>query len=414
MSYLESAAPVKSRAAASGLKTSRLTFCEAAMMIVGSTIGSGVLGLAYASRRAGWPVLVIWLAVAALISAVSMLYVAEASLRTRLPLQLSGLAERYIGKVGSWLLFFAVGATSFCSLIAYTNGCGKILSDLLGISFEAGSLLFILPAVGVIWFGLKATGVAEKFISSGMIAMLLVLGGASFLSSRVPMGDILYTDWTYAMPIFNITVFCYAVQYMVPEVARGFSHQPGKLVPSILAGFAISFVILAIVPLSVFLMLPLSEITEVASLSWGRALSHPIFYLLVNVFAFCAMLTSFWVISESFLTNMVDQFKLKNEFHVPTRITMLAFIVLPPFLLAFFGAVSFVNAIFFAGTFGGIIMSILPVFMLQGARRSGDMDPVWTCGWIADRPIQILLIVIFSAAGLYALASMAGMLPAGW
>lgn len=67
-------------------------------------------------------------------------------------------------------------------------------------------------------------------------------------------GDILYTDWTYAMPIFNITVFCYAVQYMVPEVARGFSHQPGKLVPSILAGFAISFVILAIVPLSVFLI----------------------------------------------------------------------------------------------------------------------------------------------------------------
>ena len=385
MSYLESAAPVKSQAAASGLKTSRLTFCEAAMMIVGSTIGSGVLGLAYASRRAGWPVLVIWLAVAALISAVSMLYVAEASLRTRLPLQLSGLAEKYIGKAGSWLL-----------------------------SFEAGSLLFILPAVGVIWFGLKATGVAEKFISSGMIAMLLVLAGASFLSSRVPVGDILYTDWTYAMPIFNITVFCYAVQYMVPEVARGFSHQPGKLVPSILAGFAISFVILAIVPLSVFLMLPLSEITEVASLSWGRALSHPIFYLLVNVFAFCAMLTSFWVISESFLTNMVDQFKLKNEFHVPTRIAMLAFIVLPPFLLAFFGAVSFVNAIFFAGTFGGIIMSILPVFMLRGARRSGDMDPVWTCGRIADRPIQILLIVIFSAAGLYALASMAGMLPAGW
>ena len=93
---------------------------------------------------------------------------------------------------------------------------------------------------------------------------------------------------------------------------------------------------------------------------------------------------------------------------------MLAFIVLPPFLLAFFGAVSFVNAIFFAGTFGGIIMSILPVFMLRGARRSGDMDPVWTCGRIADRPIQILLIVIFSAAGLYALASMAGMLPAGW
>ena len=414
MESLDMMAPAASAKVQSGLKINRLTFVEAAMMIVGSTIGSGVLGLAYATRRAGWPVLVALLIIAALVSTLSMLYVAESSLRTRAPLQLSGLAERYIGSWGAWLLFFAVGATSFCSLMAYTNGCGKILSELLGVSFETGSLVFILPATVVIWFGLKATGVAEKFISSGMIAMLLVLAGASALSSRVPLENILYTDWRFAVPIFNITVFCYAVQYMVPEVARGFTHQPEKLVPSILAGFLISFAILAVVPLSVFLMLPLSEISEVVSLSWGRALHHPIFYFLVNVFAFCAMLTSFWVISESFLTNMVDKFRLKDESHAPTRLAMILFIVVPPFLLAFFGAVSFVNAIFFAGTFGGIIMSILPVYMLRGARKKGDMEPVWTCGWMAARPLQLLVVAIFSLAGLYALLSMAGLLPAGW
>ncbi len=415
MEYVNTAGAVgQAREETTGLKIHRLTFVEATMMIVGSTIGSGVLGLAYASRKAGWPVLVLWLVIAALISTVSMLYVAETSLRTRAPLQLSGLAEKYIGKVGAWMLFFSVGATSFCSLIAYTNGCGKILADLLGISFYAGSLLFIIPATGVIWFGLKATGVAEKFISGGMIAMLLVLAGASFISAKVPVEDILYANWTYAMPIFNITVFCYAVQYMVPEVARGFTHQPGKLVPSILTGFLISFVILSVVPLSVFLMLPLSDISEVASLSWGRALQHPIFYLLVNVFAFCAMLTSFWVIAESFLTNMVDRFKLKDESKISTRLVMILLIVVPPFLLAFCGAVSFVNAIFFAGTFGGIIMSVLPVFMLNRARTHGDEEPVWQCGWIAAKPMQCLVVAIFCLAGVYALLSLVGLLPAGW
>lgn len=34
------------------------------MLVVGSTIGSGVLGLAYASRLAGWPVPFVWLVVA--------------------------------------------------------------------------------------------------------------------------------------------------------------------------------------------------------------------------------------------------------------------------------------------------------------------------------------------------------------
>ena len=76
------------------------------MLVVGSTIGSGVLGLAYASRLAGWPVLFVWLVVAGIFSGISMLYVAETALRTQEPLQLSGLAEKYVGRIGSWLIFF--------------------------------------------------------------------------------------------------------------------------------------------------------------------------------------------------------------------------------------------------------------------------------------------------------------------
>ena len=86
----------------SALKVHRLTFMEAAMLVVGSTIGSGVLGLAYASRLAGWPVPFVWLVVAGIFSGISMLYVAETALRTQEPLQLSGLAEKYVGRIGSW------------------------------------------------------------------------------------------------------------------------------------------------------------------------------------------------------------------------------------------------------------------------------------------------------------------------
>ena len=375
-------------------------------MVVGSTIGSGVLGLAFASRNAGWPVLLTWLVVAGFFSIISMLYVAEATLRTTRPLQLSGLAEKYVGKIGSWLIFFSVGATSFCSLIAYTSGCGKILSEFFGISLEMASCLFALGATSVVWLGLKATGVAEKYFSSGMTAMLILLVGASLFSARVPVADILYTHWMYAVPVFNIAVFCYAVQYIVPEISRGFTHEPGKLVPSILAGAGISFVIL--------LMLPVDEISEVASLSWGRALGSPVFFVIVNAFAFCAMLTSFWAIAESFLTNMIDRLGFKSETDIRTRAACLAFIVIPPVLLAYSGLVGFVNAIFSAGTFGGIIMSILPVFMLRSARKHGDKKPCWQCGWIAHPIMQTLVVLLFASAGVYAILSLCGWLPAAW
>lgn len=396
------------------LEVRRLTFTEAVMLVVGATIGSGVLGLAYASRKAGWPVLITWLLAAGFLSVASMLYVAETALRTRRPLQLSGLAEKYVGKAGSWLIFFSVGATSFCSLIAYITGCGKILSTFLGLPLEEASLLFSIGATAVVWLGLKVTGTAEKFLGLGMILMLVLLVGASFLRARVPLDEILYAHWTWGIPVFNIAVFCYAVQYIVPELARGFRDRPEKLVPAILGGTGISFLILSLVPLAVFLMLPGKEITEVASLSWGRALENPLFYLLVNFFAFCAMLTSFWAIAESFLTNCIERMGFRSERDIRSRALCLAFIVIPPIFLASSGLVGFVSAIFSAGTFGGIIMSVLPVFMLRSARKKGDQEPCWQCGWLAARPIQELVLVVFLASGVYALLSMAGMLPKGW
>ena len=396
------------------LEVRRLTFTEAVMLVVGATIGSGVLGLAYASRKAGWPVLLTWLLAAGFLSMASMLYVAETALRTRRPLQLSGLAEKYVGKAGSWLIFFSVGATSFCSLIAYITGCGKIFSTFLGLPLEEASLLFSIGATAVVWLGLKVTGAAEKFLGLGMILMLVLLVGASFLRARVPLDEILYAHWTWGIPVFNIAVFCYAVQYIVPELARGFRDRPEKLVPAILGGTGISFLILSLVPLAVFLMLPGKEITEVASLSWGRALENPLFYLLVNFFAFCAMLTSFWAIAESFLTNCIERLGFRSERDIRSRALCLAFIVIPPIFLASSGLVGFVSAIFSAGTFGGIIMSVLPVFMLRSARKKGDQEPCWQCGWLAARPIQELVLVVFLASGVYALLSMAGMLPKGW
>lgn len=396
------------------LEVRRLTFTEAVMLVVGANIGSGVLGLAYASRKAGWPVLLTWLLAAGFLSVASMLYVAETALRTRRPLQLSGLAEKYVGKAGSWLIFFSVGATSFCSLIAYITGCGKILSTFLGLPLEEASLLFSIGATAVVWLGLKVTGAAEKFLGLGMILMLVLLVGASFLRARVSLDEILYAHWTWGIPVFNIAVFCYAVQYIVPELARGFRDRPEKLVPAILGGTGISFLILALVPLAVFLMLPGKEITEVASLSWGRALENPLFYLLVNFFAFCAMLTSFWAIAESFLTNCIERLGFRSERDIRSRALCLAFIVIPPIFLASSGLVGFVSAIFSAGTFGGIIMSVLPVFMLRSARKKGDQEPCWQCGWLAARPIRELVLVVFLGSGVYALLSMAGMLPKGW
>jgi amino acid permease len=67
-----------------------------------------------------------------------------------------------------------------------------------------------------------------------------------------------------------------------------------------------------------------------------------------------------------------------------------------------------------AGTFGGVIMSIIPVMMLNKSRKEGDQEPAWKCGWIAHPAVQWLLIILFCGGALYALGDLFKFLPSGW
>ena len=388
------------------LKVTKLTLYEAVAIIVGANVGSGILGLAYSSRLAGWPILVLWLAVAGLFTTFSMLYVAESALRTKKPLQLPGLAEKYVGKVGSVLIFISVCANSIGCMVAYTTGSGNILCTLLGLPNWAGSLLFTVPCVLVVWFGLKATGLWEKFMSTGMVVLLGIIVIASFLSGKADVSRAVYANWTYAVPLLSSAIFCYIAQYAVPELARGMRHTPKKLPVAIILGMFITGVLLAVVPLAVLSLTGAEEVTQVATLAWGQALGTWALYT-ANIFALCAMMTSYWAVGGSMLTNIVDMFKLKDEKDTKTRLIAIACTVLPPFILAYAG-------LGWAGTFGGVIMSIVPVLMLNNARKKGDIEPEWKCGWYAHPAVQGMIIVIFSLAAIYFICSMIGILPAGW
>lgn len=395
------------------LKVTKLTLYEAVAIIVGANIGSGILGLAYSSRLAGWPILLLWLIVAGVFTTFSMLYVAETALRTKKPLQLPGLAEKYVGKAGSVLVFISVCANSIGCMVAYTTGSGNILCTLLGLPNWAGSILFTVPCVLVVWLGLKATGLWEKFISTGMVALLGIIIIASFISGKADVSRAMYHNWTYAVPLLSSAIFCYIAQYAVPELARGMRHTPKKLPVAIMLGMFITGILLAVVPLAVLSLTGADKVTEVATIAWGQALGTWALYT-ANIFALCAMMTSYWAVGGSMLTNIVDMFKLKDEHDIKTRLIAIACTVIPPFILAYAGLVSFVDAIGWAGTFGGVIMSIVPVLMLKNARKKGEIEPEWKCGWYAHPAVQWSIIIVFGLAAIYFICSMVGILPAGW
>jgi amino acid permease len=156
-----------------------------------------------------------------------------------------------------------------------------------------------------------------------------------------------------------------------------------------------------------------ANVSEVVTLAWGEALGTWA-YFTANMFALCAMMTSFWTIGETLLTNIVDRFKFPDEHNPKYRLIALTIVVVPPFFLAYSGLVGFVDALFYSGSFAGVVMSILPIPMLKKARLTGDREPEWTCGVLFHPIIQTLIVVLFGGAALYAVLQTIGVLPAGW
>jgi amino acid permease len=395
------------------LKVKKLTPTQVMFTVVGCGVGSGCLGTAYGARLAGFPVIAFWLIVSGITTLFSMYYVAETALRTRRMMQLPGLAERYVGPIGRVLIFLAVTLNSFSCLIAYFNGSGSILNKLMGVPEWVGTMMFLIPGMLVVYFGLKAVGMAGEYLSIAMTIMLIILCGASLISKDANFSRLFVSNWYYAVPVFNIAAFSYIGQYLVPDLARGLSHEPEKLAPAMLMGQIITMFLLILVPLGCFAIQPADKITQVATIAWGEALGQWALYI-ANIFALIAMFTSFCPISQTLISSVVDFFKFESDSDAKYRLPIMIIIYLVPLILVLGGFVGFVDALYFSGTFCAAIMAILPVFMVNKARKTGDIEPVWTCGWMASAPMEILIVVLYGSTVFYAIFSAFGLLPAGW
>ena len=95
----------------------RSKFWSALAVLVGTAIGAGYLGMPYVVSRSGFTAGVLCLVFVALIMMATKLYLGEISLRTKGNHQLTGYAERYLGKTGKILMFFAMifGIYLYCS-----------------------------------------------------------------------------------------------------------------------------------------------------------------------------------------------------------------------------------------------------------------------------------------------------------
>ncbi|MEA4882410.1 MAG: aromatic amino acid transport family protein [Clostridia bacterium] len=388
------------------LRFRKLTLSEAVLLLVGANVGAAILSLPYAARASGYAGAVIVSVVTTLFSLISHLYIVELMLRTNSPGQLVGLMRTYMfnSRYGRFYLLLMSTLTvglAIPSLTAYVIGGGGIISSLFELPPSVGALLFLLPGASIVWLGLKATGAAQKWASIAMGAALVALTIASILHPGFDASRLSRFSLAPIVAILPVGVFTSMSHTIVPEVVRGLAYEPRLIPRAVKWGLGINLLFLVAFPIAIFGLQNPEQISEVVTISWGHALG-PVIYLAVNIFALLALVTSFWGAAGASLGNVVEILRFKSEWNVRSRLIAFGITVLPSLAIVFAGKLGFLDMIQAAGAVGGVILAVLPIFVLSRARARSERTPEYQVGVLYSPVVKAALLLFYVGVLLYA------------
>ena len=159
----------------------KLTTFEAISMIVGNSIGTGIIAVPYLATKNSM-IDVIWMVGAAyIINVILHLIIAELSYNNGgVQLVKSFEGELFRGvmkKVFSWIVFVVYGLAIMIGVSGNINGGAQIFVNWFGLPLWLAQVIYYVIAGIVVFMGMKAVGIAQKYaviLLMGIVAVMTV------------------------------------------------------------------------------------------------------------------------------------------------------------------------------------------------------------------------------------------------
>jgi amino acid permease len=376
----------------------RFSVLEGTSVVVGAGVGAGIMAVPYLAASVGLVGLAIILPVAWAASTLVHLMLAETLFRTGRDLQVVELMRLYVfrGRLGRpflWLVFALLSVAFLANLAAYVAGAGEIVANLAGIDPRAGEALVYAAAAGVVFFGLRAVGVAERFGALVLVSLVAILAlgaiGMPFRPTLGPTGDA--ADW---LALYGLVMYAYWTFYSVPQVVAGMGDDHRGAVRAIALGLGINGALTAAVAL---IALGVStEVTKVAVVGIADSLGDWT-GIVGSLFIVAAFVTSYWSVSLA----LADI--LRERISMSRRTAWLA-ATLPSLIVLWLGVWAFLEWLSLAAAATAMVVALITIPMYRTARRLGAVrQPDWTLGaWGSP----LVLVVAFLAMLFMALGSL--------
>lgn len=371
----------------------QLTTFEAISMIVGNSIGTGIIAVPYlAVRNSMWDV--VWMvAFAYIVNVILHLIIAELSYNNGgVQLVKSFEGELFHGKmkkIFSWIMFVVYGLAIMVGVSGNINGGAQIFVNWFGLPLWAAQLIYYLIAGSVVFMGMKAVGIAQKYSVALLLVIVTVMTAGTFLHPR----NTLYTAPFHInnlLALYSMVVFATSANQAVIQVVKGLNGDSKRIRKTIFTGFGLSSLFVLVVTLTVLLGTKGAVDKELAYMQLGESIGGWAL-ILAGIFSLFALLTTFWSNTLALRDVVHEQVGTGN------RVSWLIATV-PCILFAIFGVSSF---IVLTRIMSGVVVlvSIMLVLTYGKSRKKVGSSPI--CGIFGTIPFQVLMMVstIVSAVG---------------
>ncbi len=369
------------------------SFFEAIAVLVGTTIGAGVLGIPYVIAKAGFLTGLITIVFVGLMIIILNLYLGEVCSRTKGRHQLVGYAERYLGKWGKVAMSFSSMTGAYGALIAYMLGVSYSLNNLIGVNKIVAMLIFFAVASFLVYLGLKTIAHWEFIVNGLVLLIILFIFFISF--SHFNVSNLVGFSMKGLLLPYGVIFFAFIGTAAIPDMKSLLEHSKERLKKAVIIG--------SLIPLAAYVIFTVGVLavtgagtTEIATIGLGEVLGN---YMLIigNLFACLAMFTSFLAIGLALLWIYQYDYKLKKG--------MSWFLtVFPPLAVALSGLAGFVQVIGITGAVAGGVEGILIVMMHRRAKKFGEVAPSYVIKerWI----VSALLCIVFVGGIVYTIANL--------
>lgn len=361
------------------------TMTESISMIVGNSIGTGIIAVPYLATKNSL-IDVIWMVLLAyLINVILHLIIAELSYNNGgVQLVKSFEGELFKGKgkkIFSWAMFIIYGLAIIVGISGNINGGAQIISNWANIPFSMAQLIYYVLAGIVVFMGMKAVGIAQKYAVAALVIIVVTMTFGTFMhplnelhSSKIHINNLL--------ALYSMIVFATSANQAVIQSVKGLNGDIKKIRLSIFIGFAISSVFVLIVTSTVLLGVkgPLDK--ELAYLQLGESIGTWA-AILASIFSMFALLTTFWTNTLS-LRDVVHEQIGKNN-----KVCWLIATV-PSLLFSIFGVSSF---IILTRIMSGVVVAVavMLIFTYNKSRKKAGSSPI--CGKLGTIPFQAIMVI---------------------